>query len=105
MWWGGGGVGRLSAAGKVGGGAPGRFPGVERSDDGVSVATLPFKVHVVNLDEPFDLVTNIYIPGDGGRVIGNFVLGRKMRRYPRSGAWTGHAIRTTPSTPVGYSTT
>ena len=80
------------------GGAFRRFLGAERSDDGVSVATLPFKVHIVNLDEPFDhLVTNIYIPGNGDRVIGNFVLGRKMRRYPRSGTWTGHATRTTPS--------
>ena len=100
MWWGGCEVGRLSSAGE----GRWRFLGVERSDGGISVATLPFKVHVANLDELFDLVTNIYIPGNGDRVIGNFVLGRKMRRYPQSGAWTGRATRITPSTSVRYST-
>ena len=34
-------------------------------DDCVSVTVLLLKVHVADFDEPFNLVANLYIPGNG----------------------------------------
>ena len=64
----------VSIVGKVGDGILGSSMTLNVCDDRVSMAILLLKVYVSNLDESFDLVTNVYIPRNGGRVIGNFVL-------------------------------
>jgi hypothetical protein len=72
---GGGGVGHgVSIVGKVGDGTLGASMALNVCDDWVSVTIILLKVHITNLDEPLDLITDVDISGNGDRVIGNFAL-------------------------------
>ena len=64
----------ISIVWKVGDGALGGSMALNVCDDWVSVTVLLLKVDIANLDEPLDLITNVYIPRNGDRVIGSLVL-------------------------------
>ena len=64
----------ISIVEKVGDGALCSSMALNIRDNRVSVTVLLLKVHITNLDEAIDLVTNVDVSGNSYRVIGDFTL-------------------------------